>query len=58
MADTGEDRFIHSKTARLLALVIALALALIAFLAYQDDIGKPLIEQPESNRFLPPLDQR
>lgn len=39
---TAKPRFVHSLNARILSLIIALAVALGGFLIFNDDLGKPL----------------
>jgi hypothetical protein len=39
---TAKPRFVHSLNARILSLIIALAVALAGFVIFNDDLGKPL----------------
>lgn len=58
MASSDKNSFVNSNTARLLALVIAVALALLFFLSFGDQVGQPLMSEPETSRFLPPVEER
>ncbi len=54
MTGSTNNRFVNSATARLLALVLAVAIALLAFLLYHDDVGRPLLERPKSAQYVSP----